>query len=44
MTMPNEEQMYIAWEINRFEGKKGITPRDFKKKSTIDRLLIASLQ
>jgi hypothetical protein len=32
--------MKISWEINQFEHKGGITPKDFKKKAIIDGLLL----
>ena len=36
MQVADEKHMEIAWNINQFEGKGGITPSDFKTKVLID--------
>ena len=43
MSVVDEEHMEIAWRINQFEGKGGITPQDFKMKAQIDIKLMAEL-
>ena len=43
MNTTDEEHMEISWRINQFEGKGGITPSDFKKKSVIDIKLMTEM-